>query len=185
MALLREHFGEEGFVYTREPGGTALGKEVREILLHRKLGDVSEPAELFLFFADRAQHVEEVIKPALAAGKTVISNRSYISFLAYQVYGRQQFGWQPLIEQIIAMLFAECPIDLAVVLDVDAAVGLERQKHMGKNPDRIEQGGLALHERIRKGFFEAAKTAPSIIVDGNRPVEAVWTDVRQAVESTL
>ena len=151
IELLKKHFGEERFVFTREPGGTRLGKEVREILLHQKYGEVSESAELFLFFADRAQHVEEVIKPALAAGTTVISNRSYISFLAYQIYGRQQLRWKGPIEQIIATLFEECPITLAVVLDIDPAASFERLRNMGKNLDLIERGGMELHQRTHIG----------------------------------
>ncbi len=183
---LREVFPEGEFVYTREPGGTPLGKELREILLHGSRGAVALPTEFFLFLADRAQHVEEVIKPALAAGKHVISNRSWISFLAYQVYGREQLDWKPIVELSLEKIFRDCPLDLAIILDVPLLVGKERQRAMGKVPDAMESLPTDFHERIGQAFRTISKTLPhAVLIDASRSKEAVWQDVYAAVQKTI
>src|SRR3989338_5515447 len=120
---LRELLKDRETVFTREPGGTRLGKTLREMLLHGSHGPVSLPAELFLFMADRAQNMEEVIKPALAAGKVVVSYRSFMSFLAYQIYGREQYGWQDFLQTGINKIYEGITVDLAVVLDVSPEAG--------------------------------------------------------------
>src|SRR3989344_900959 len=120
---LRELLKDRETVFAREPGGTHLGKTLREMLLHNSHGPLSLPAELFLFMADRAQNMEETIKPALAAGKIVISNRSWISFIAYQIYGREQYEWEEFLQTGIKKIFADAPADLAVILDVSPEVG--------------------------------------------------------------
>jgi dTMP kinase len=184
IALLQETFPD--FVYTREPGGTPLGKELREMLLHGSKGAISLPAELFLFLADRAQHVEEVIKPALAEGKVVVSNRSWISFLAYQVYGREQLDWKPLIEQSLQKIFETCPLDLAVVLTVPLAVGRERQRAMGKIPDTMESMPDASHERIRQAFLTIASELPHArVIDASKTKEEVRSEVKAAIQAIL
>ncbi len=186
IELLRKEFGEENFVFTREPGGTRLGKELRGMLLHETHGHVSLPAEIFLFLADRAQHVEEVIKPSLAAGKHVISNRSYISFLAYQMHGRQQFDWQEIFDLSLGKIFKDTPIDLALVLDVPYSIGHERMQKSGRTLDTIERVGEELHGRIRKAFLDIAATMPQAkVINASRPVEDVWKDVKEAVQSVL
>src|SRR5271165_6927320 len=86
IGLLKREFTGEHFIYTREPGGTALGKVLRDMLLYESYGSLPLLTEVFLFLADRAQHVEEVILPALTAGKNVISNRSWVSMVAFQIY---------------------------------------------------------------------------------------------------
>lgn len=175
-----------GFVYTREPGGTPLGKELREMLLHGSKGDVALPTEFFLFLADRAQHVEEVIKPALAAGKHVVSNRSWISFLAYQIYGREQLDWKPVVDASLKKIFQDCPVDLAIILNVPLVVGKERQRAMGKVPDTMESQPNDFHERIRQAFLTIGKTLPQAkIIDAAGSKEEVWNDVRAAVQSIL
>jgi|SRR3989344_2619128 len=186
VAFLREAFPEGDFVYTREPGGTPLGKELREMLLHGSKGDVALSTEFFLFLADRAQHVAEVIMPALLAGKHVISNRSWISFLAYQIYGRQQLDWKPIVDVSLEKIFHDCPLDLAIILDVPLATGKERQRAMGKIPDTMESQPTDFHERIRQAFLTIGKTLPQAkIIDASRPKDAVWSDVRAAVQSIL
>ncbi len=185
IRLLQEKYGDE-IVFTREPGGTPLGKTIRDMVLHHSHGTVSLPAELFLFLADRAQHAEEVIVPALAAGKTVISNRSWVSFLAYQIYGREQYAWKPLVEECIKKIFEKCPIDLAIIFDMDPAIGFERMKAMGKPLDVMEQMSLESHQRIRTGFLETAKTlSNAVVIDASRSKEDVWKDVEKAVASVV
>lgn len=186
IARLEKEFGNERFVYTREPGGTPLGKVLRGMLLYETEGPVVLPAEVFLFLADRAQHAEELVKPSLAAGMHVISNRSWVSFLAYQVYGRGLYDWEPLVRQALEKIFAGCPIDLAVILDVPYKVGHERMLKIGKELDVIERAVGGLHERVRRAFLDIAKTMPQAkVIDASRSVEEVWKDVKEAVQSIL
>lgn len=186
VSRLREAFGDKDFVYTREPGGTELGKTLRNMLLHNSHGDIKLPAELLLFLADRAQHVEEVIKPSVAAGKHVISNRSWISFLAYQIYGRGQYDWEPLVVEFLEKLFDGYPTDLAIILDVPYEIGHARMVKMGKLFDTMESMPKENHERIRKAFLDIAAQLPQAkVIDASRPVEAVWSDVKAAVQSVI
>jgi dTMP kinase len=183
--LLKEKYGDT-VRFTREPGGTSLGKTLREMLLHQSHGAISLPAELFLFLADRAQHVEEVIRPTMSTGTSVISNRSWVSFMAYQIYGRNQFDWKPLVEASLAKIFEDCPIDLAIIFDMDPKIGFERKKAMGVPLDTMEQMSLEAHERIRQGYLETAKTLPNaVIIDASRSKEEVWKDVEKAVASVV
>ncbi len=183
---LKELLKDRATVFTREPGGTRIGKTLREMLLHASHGEVSLPAELFLFLADRAQHVEEVIKPALAEGRVVVSNRSWLSFLAYQIYGRQQLGWKTLVEMSLEKVYGDTPADLIIVLDVPQEVGKERQRAMGKNPDTMESMTSDTHSRIREAYLAIARTLPAaVIIDANRPLEAVWEDVKKEVLAVL
>ena len=185
IALLQKEFSGEQFVYTREPGGTPLGKELRQMLLFESKGKVFPSTELFLFLAVRAQHVDGVVNPALAADKIVISNRSWVSFLAYQIYGREQLEWKPMVDVALANIFKEAPIDLAVILDLSVNVGRERMKAAGKSLDAIEKAPIEMHERIRQGFLTVAKEVPSVVIDATTPIEGVWTDVKKAIQSVL
>lgn len=184
IELLKRDFPD--FVYTREPGGTALGKVLREMVLHESYGSLPVLTEAFLFLADRAQHVSELVAPALREGKSVVSNRSWISMMAYQIYGRDHFELKPIVEAAVAEIYREVPIDLAIILDVSPEVGLRRQKEMGKQFDVMESMPLEARERICKGFLETAKTIPQAkVIDANRSVEEVYTDVKAAVESAI
>ena len=186
LARLREEFGEQSFVYTREPGGTELGKTLRNMLLHNSHGEIKLPAELLLFLADRAQHVEELIKPAIASGKHVVSNRSWVSFLAYQIHGRGQYDWEPVVVEFLKKIFDGQPTDLAIILDVPYEVGHARMVKMGKLFDTIESMPKTSHERIRQAFLTLAKDLPQArVIDASRPLEAVWKDVKAAVQSVI
>ena len=186
IELLKKEFNGPEFVYTREPGGTALGKVLREMLLHESYGALPLLTEVFLFLADRAQHAAEVVVPALKKGKTVISNRSWISMVAYQLHGRDRLDMRAFVEPAIAEAYKECPIDLAVVLDVPVDVGLERQRAMGKPFDVMESMGLPARERIRHGFLEVSKELDAAtVVDADRPLEEVYRDVRTLVMGAM
>ncbi len=186
IELLKKEFSGNDFVYTREPGGTPLGKVLREMLLHESYGAVPLLTEVFLFLADRAQHTSEVVVPALKEGKVVISNRSWISMVAYQLWGRNRLDMRAFVEPAILEAYKECPIDLAVILDVPVAIGLERQKAMGKRFDVMESMGVDARERIRQGFLDVAKKLPAArVIDANRPLPEVHKDVRAAVEAAI
>jgi dTMP kinase len=179
---LKELLKDHSVVFAREPGGTNIGKTLREMLLHNSHGPVSLPAEIFLFLADRAQHFEEVVQPALAEGKIVISNRSWVSFLAYQIYGRNLPDWKELVETAISKIYKDTQADLVIVLDVDPEVGRSRQKMMGKIPDTMENMSTDTHNVIRNAFTSIAKTLPNaVVIDANRSVDAVWEDVKANV----
>jgi dTMP kinase len=165
-------------VLTREPGGTALGEAVRRLLLDPTGAEVDARTEALLFAADRASHVARVIEPALAAGRSVVSDRYVESSLAYQAFGRGL----PLGEVRALSAFATGGrrADVVVVLDVDPAVGAVRR---GRSPDRMEAEGTAFHERVRVGFAELAAAEPDRIAvvdasgDAEEVARLVWSEV--------
>ncbi len=168
-------------VLTREPGATGLGQGIRTLLLEQRRCSVGAVAELFLYFADRAQHVEQVIRPALAAGRTVISDRYVDSTLAYQGYGRG-------IRRAQILALAEVATgglwpDLTILLDLPAEVGLARVAARGGH-DRIESEVMEFHERVRSGYLEMAALEPGrwALVDGQGSPDDVAARVRQVVE---
>jgi dTMP kinase len=169
-------------VLTFEPGGTALGEAVRRLLLDPAGGPVEARAEALLFAADRAAHVAQVIEPALAAGRSVVSDRYVESSLAYQAFGRGL----PLEEVRALSAFATGGrrADVVVVLDVDPAVGADRR---GRAPDRMEAEGAAFHARVRAGFAELAAAEPEriAVVDASGDVDEVARRTWAAVEERL
>ncbi len=177
--LLADALVEEGVevVLTREPGGTPLGEAVRNLVLH---GDHVAPwAEAALYTAARAQHVEEVIRPALERGASVISDRYFDSSVAYQGAGRG-LGVEAVLELNLAAVGGLVP-DWTVLVDIDATAASDR---MGGERDRIERDGLALQERAAEAFRALAARYPEryVIVDGAASVAAiaaqVWRTVR-------
>ena len=164
-------------VLTREPGGTPFGEVARSILLHHRVVDggerfrLDETAELLLFAAARAQHVDELIRPALARGEVVICDRFADSTLAYQGYGRGI----PLdrINQATALATRGLTPDLTVLLDLPVEVGLARRRGESA-PDHFEREEMAFHTRIRDGFRALAAAEPRrwLVVDAQQPPEA-------------
>jgi len=184
IELLKKDFPD--FVYTREPGGTPLGKVLREMVLHETYGALPLLTEAFLFLADRAQHVSELVAPALNEGKMVISNRSWISMVAYQIYGRNQPELRPIVDASVAEIYKNAPLSAAIILDLPPEVGVERQRATGKVFDVMENMTLEARRSIRQGFLETAHTLPqAVVLDANRSVEAVYQDVKKAVEKAL
>jgi dTMP kinase len=151
-----------GVIATREPGGTPLGKSIRQLLLH-EITDAPMDArtELLLYAADRAQHVAEGIVPALKAGYLVLCDRYIASTVAYQGYGRQLD--LALIEQLNAIATQGLVSDLTIWLRLDAEQGLARLQQRGQ-ADRIERTGLAFHQRVQAGFEALAQTSPTPFV---------------------
>ena len=172
-------------VLTREPGGTPLGERIRALLLTRGEAPIAPRADALLFNAARAQHVFEVIDPALGAGKVVVCARFADSTLAYQGYGEGV----PLddLRSLIRLATAGRTPDRTILLDVPVEAGLRR-----KSPDdretRFETAfDLAFHERVRAGFLEMAAAEPDrwVIVDADRPEEETFADVLGAALAIL
>ncbi|HEY5383065.1 MAG TPA: dTMP kinase [Candidatus Paceibacterota bacterium] len=184
IELLKKDFPDAA--YTREPGGTPLGKELREIVLHEKYGSLPLLTEAFLFLADRAQHAAEVIEPAVHAGKIVISNRSHISMIAYQIYGRDKMELKPVVDEAVGMIYRNTPIDLVIILDLSPEVGLARQRAAGKKFDVMESMSLAARTKVRQGFLAVAQTLPQAkVIDASRSIEEVYKEVKAAVKAAI
>lgn len=165
-ALLGEWFTEQGreVVFTREPGGTDLGLELREIVLHSR-GDITARAEALLYAADRAHNVATIIRPSLARGAVVIQDRYLDSSAAYQGAGRVL---DPVEVRNVSMWATENLVpDLTVLLDLDPKVGRERLDAANKRFDRLESEALDFHVRVRDAYLAMATSEPDrfIVID--------------------
>lgn len=182
--LLKEKFSPEEVVFTREPGGTEVGKALRALLLDGT-HPVSKNAEVFMFLADRAQHMAELVTPSLQNGQHVISNRSWISFIAYQVYGREQEHLLPLIEMAHKEIYKDQEPDLVIFLDVDPEIGLERTKKRG-SMNVIDRAPLEFHKCVQKGFQKALENMQSVAtIDASRSIEEVQEEVYDVVKKVM
>ena len=167
-------------ITTREPGGTELGKALRSLLLDNQSAALGAQAELLLYAADRAQHIEEVIVPAIEAGSWVLCDRFIDSTVAYQGYGR---GLSlSLIEQLNAIATQGISGHLTLWLQLDAEQGLTRSHSRGQL-DRLEQSGLTFHQQVQQGFETLAEQHPERIV----PIDATQSEegVAQQIQTVL
>jgi dTMP kinase len=170
-----------GAVLTREPGGTELGKRIRAIVLDPAVSAVAPATEALLMAADRAQHVAEVIEPALAAGDDVVTDRYIPSTLAYQGYGRGLDVDE--LRRLSAWASGGVDADLVVLLDVPPSVAAERLE----GRDRMEAAGDEFHARVADGYRQLAADDPGrwVVVDGVGSIDEVAARVRDAVEKWL
>lgn len=179
IRLLDEYLRSKGYrtLLTREPGSKGLGIKLREILLNYD-GDVSPVCESFLFLADRAQHVDCIIKPALEDGIIVLCDRHVDSTVAYQGYGRGLDLDQ--IHNLNKIATSGLKPDLTIVLDVDVETS---QKRVGSEKDRMESAGIEFFERVRKGFLEIAKQEPERVkvVDSTQSIEDIHKQILELV----
>ncbi len=157
IELLNKYLQQKGFktLVTREPGAKGLGEKLREILLNYN-GEVSPNCESFLFLADRAQHVDCVIKPALKDGVIVLCDRHTDSTVAYQGYGRQLDIEQ--IKKLNEIAVNGLKPDLTIVFDIDIETSMQR---VGKTKDRMESAGMDFFNRVRNGYLAIAKEEPN------------------------
>lgn len=170
-------------VVTREPGATPLGGRLREVLLDPATGDLDPRAEALLYAADRAQHVATVIRPALARGALVLTDRYVDSSLAYQGAGRALE--RDDVQKISTWATQALRPDLTLLLDVDPAVGLERATRGGA--DRLEAESLAFHQRVRQGFLDLAAREPGryLVVAADQPADEVHAALVARVAALL
>ncbi len=179
------------FVMTREPGGTEIGMKIRRILLDPENRDLTPKAELFLYAADRIQHIEQIILPALKEGKIVVTDRFVDSTTVYQGYAR---GIDlELVEKINELVLNGLKPDLTLLLDISPGVGLARvrdQFQLGERAEsesRFEREELVFHEKIRKGFLTLAQkeTTRFRVIDADRDPDMVKQDVISVLKSAL
>lgn len=176
-------------VCTREPGGTRIGDQIRDVLLSRHNVDMAPETEFLLFSASRAQHVHEVIRPALDRGSIVLCDRFFDSSFAYQGYGR---GLDlDALRTITKFATDDLVPDLTVLLDVEPAVGLARRraaKGGGAEWNRIDNDEVMLHKQVRQGYLALAEREPARwrLVDASeirqRVIEHVWKIVIEFIE---
>jgi dTMP kinase len=171
-----------GAVLTREPGGTTIGGLIRNVLLDPAHDRMADRAESLLYAADRAQHIAEVVRPALAAGRHVVTDRSAWSSVVYQGVGRR-LGLDA-VRHINDWAVEGCWPDLVVLLDVDPARAARRR---ARELDRLERAGAGFHARVRAAYRDLAAADPShwVVVDASAPAGKVAVAVRAGVRDRL
>jgi dTMP kinase len=176
IRLLAEALRERGYdvITCRDPGGTALGERLRDILLNHHATPIHRRSEMLLFMASRAQLVEEVIRPALAAGKVVISDRYLLATVVYQAHAGGLLSYE--VWKVGEVTVAGVMPQLTFLLDMPAARAAARQQ---RAPDRMESQGLDYLEKVRQGFLTEAARFPHhvALIDADRPAEVVHAEV--------
>lgn len=175
LMLLAKYLKSQGrdVVVTREPGARGLGEKIREILLDYD-GEVSSQAEAFLFLADRAQHIDVIVNPAVKSEKIVLCDRHTDSTVAYQGFGR---GLNlERINMLNNIATGGRKPDLTFVFDIDVETSMKR---VGNERDRMESSGMAFFNRVRQGYLEIAKNEPERVkvIDASRSIEEIHKDV--------
>ena len=180
---LRDH-GKD-VVETVEPGGTSIGRQIRKILLDPASADIQPRAELLLYFASRAQNVDQVIRPALDAGRTVLCDRFTDSTLVYQGCGR---GLDTeVVRDLDRIACRGLKPDVTFLIDIDLETSLMRAKRRnertGPSESRIDEESAAFHERVRQGYLALAKAEPDriVVIDGTAGIAEVGQRIREAL----
>lgn len=183
IALVEKYLKEKNLktLVTLEPGGCDIGKSLRQILLHHD-GFVADGCEMFLYLADRAQHVEAVIKKNVEENTIVLCDRYTDSTLAYQGYARG--GDIEKINYLNSIATNNFMPQLTFVFDVDSLIAQER---VGKTKDRLEKEGLEFHKKVRFGYLELAKLHPNRIkvIDSSKSIEEVFSAVKKEIDKLL
>jgi len=193
IRLLSDYLANRGlpYVVTREPGGTAIGEKIRSILLDPASKGMFPIAELLLYMADRAQHIHQLIKPSLAAGKILLCDRYFDATVVYQGFAR---GLDiRFILDLYRMLFQDLKPDLTLLLDLPPRIGLARawqQLDSGSRcgtESRFEEEAISFHEKVRDGYLELARLEPERfrIIDASRAVDAVQSEILKVVDLYL
>ena len=173
---------KQDIVFTREPGGTAIGERIRAIILDNNCREMDYMTEAMLYAAARAQHVSQVIKPALAEGKTVICDRFVDSSIAYQGYGRR-LG--EAVAVINSYAVAGCMPDVTFLMKIDPSVGKNRIR--ADQQDRLESEKEAFHDEVFRGYLKLEEENPGRIVgiDASRSIDEIKRDIYSKLEEVL
>lgn len=187
ISLLAEYLRQQGYAVaqTREPGGTLIGDQIRKVLTQLENTAMHPRTEILLFCAGRAQHVEELIRPALAEGKVVLCDRYADSTLAYQGYGH---GVDlETLRRLLDFATGGLKPNVTLLLDIPAEEGLNRRRGSGGEWNRLDAYALAFHQRVRAGYLQMARTDPIRwrVIDANQPFNFVQEDLRQAALTAL
>jgi len=185
LPLLRDYLTSLGLhvITTLEPGGTAVGRHIREVILDPRHKDMTSVAELLLYHAARAQHVEELVRPTLKSGSWVLCDRFSDSTLAYQGYGRGLD--RNLLERLDGISTGGLVPDLVLILDLDVETGLNRNSDAGKR-DRMELESIEFHKKVREGFHQIVKEKPhAVLVSAEGTPEDIHARVREVVHKRL
>lgn len=179
--LLKDYYEKQGrtVLLTREPGAKGLGVKLREILLNYD-GEVSPNCESFLFLADRAQHIDTIIKPAVERGEIVLCDRHTDSTVAYQGYGR---GVDlDRINMLNNIATSGMKPNLTLIFDIDTDTSMAR---VGKEKDRMESAGIEFFKKVRNGYLDIAKNEPQRVklLDGNKSIEEIHNQVLDIIKS--
>jgi dTMP kinase len=188
IKLLKDKLKELDYdvLFTKEPGGTEIGKKIRQILLdpiHHKMDD---RAEILLYAADRAQHVVETIIPALKENKVVITDRYIDSNIAYQGYGRQLD--MKMVRMINEWVIRDIWPNLTILLDIDVQNGLKRARDLtpDKTGDRLERELVDFHKRVKKGYLKLAENEDRFkVIDAGRDPNEVNKDILKSIKEAL
>lgn len=189
--LLAQYLAKRGYKVnaTREPGGTPVGEKIRNILLASDTGKLAPLAELTLMYAARAQHLEEVVRPALRRGEIVLSDRFSDASMAYQGYGRKLGA--ATVRAIDQIICGPTKPDLTLVLDLAPRTALARARgrevRQKSRHGRFEVQGLNFHKRVRRGYLTIAKQEPERVklVDADRPVHEVQAEICRQIDFFL
>src|SRR5512135_1074532 len=183
LPSLVQYLREQGYSVfaTREPGGTSIGEQIREVIHNLKNVEMHPRTETLLYQAARAQIVEEVIRPRLAAGEVVISDRYADSTIAYQGYGHQQDLEQ--VRQLVRYATGGLIPDLTILLDIEVEAGLRRKTQSGSEWNRLDAYTVEFHRRVRNGYLEMAKAEPQrwVVVDASRGWQEVQDHLREVI----
>jgi len=183
---LQEFLAKAGYrvFCTREPGGTLIGNQIREVLLANKNTEMHPRTEILLFQASRAQLVEQVINPRLERGEIVLCDRYADSTIAYQGYGHQMDLVQ--LQNIVNFATGGLKPDLSLLLDLDVKLGLARRQKDG-DVNRLDAFELEFHQRVRAGYHALVAAEPErwVVIDANQPPEKVQQDLRSAILAQL
>ncbi|MCP4425092.1 MAG: dTMP kinase [Chloroflexi bacterium] len=172
-------------IATREPGGTFIGDQIRDVLHDVANTAMDATAELLLYSASRAQLVGELVRPALAEGKIILCDRFADSTLAYQGYGRNLDLTS--LRTITQFAIGGLKPDLTLLLDIDVKRGLNRRRDGNEEMNRLDLEALHFHQRVREGYHELALMEPErwVIVDADRSIEAVQADLQRIIWERL
>ena len=185
--ILVSHLHEEGYpvVVTREPGGTRIGEQIRVITHNQENVDLEAMAEAYLMAASRAQHVAQIIEPALEAGKIVVCDRYVDSSIAYQGYGRK-LGAETIRSLNTLAVNGAVP-DLTILLNILPEVGLKRRAKSRKGVDRLDMQQKDFYTRVSEGYLALAKLEPNryVVIDAGKSIETVAGAVWESVKKNL
>lgn len=185
--FLRAELPNGEFLFTREPGGTPLAEDIRQVMISNEAAEASAEVQFSLVWAARFDHVQKVIRPAIESGVNVISERFDSSTYAYQIHGQEAPHLKSMSFECRKLL-GDCVPNLYIFLEVESQEGLRRMRKNTKKKepiDQFEKRELAFHERVRVGLKEFLKTVPSVVIDANRPLNLVQGEVLAQVRNTV